>query len=322
MMYVEDRHLRFLDLRDPEQRMQAQERCLRLGVDWFERSEQMIAKYKRDEKPEGERALPSYYVIVGPNLFLEIEHCKERVLYDYDEIVRRQEEIKTVFPVKMFKLLPHYTTVKNDAHLSLEELYQRGLLQTRKEPKTQKEAASLHFYTQLEKYDAYLDEIQLEYPLLSFLELTDDERPFIAMIRYILEIKANKHGKYTNHQLIGYYQKRCWFQSDKGKDVHMYQGIWYDDEHRYMVGATEGMKYQQPRAHLIRRFDVYQGEEQFDIQLFLRMLSVQFVRLKQYTVYSYPFHLLDLYVENILLFGEKQRSMEKVAIAAVPEKDK
>jgi hypothetical protein len=54
----------------------------------------------------------------------------------------------------------------------------------------------------------------------------------------------------------------------------------------------------------------------------LRMLSVQFVRLKQYTVYSYPFHLLDLYVENILLFGEKQRSMEKVAIAAVPEKDK
>lgn len=82
------------------------------------------------------------------------------------------------------------------------------------------------------------------------------------------------------------------------------------------------MKYQQPRAHLIRRFDVYhQGEEQFDMQFFLRMLSVQFVRLKQYTVYPYPFHLLDLYVENILLFGEKQRSMEKVAVAAVPAKD-
>jgi hypothetical protein len=322
MMYVEGGHLCFLDLRDPEQRMQAQKRCLRLGVDWFERLEQMIVKYKREEKPEDERALPNYHIIVGPDLFLEIEQCKERVLYDYDEIVRRQEEIKTVLPVEMFKLLPHYNRVKNDAHLSLEVLHQRGLLPLKKEPKTQKEAASLHFYTQLKKYDAYLDEIQLEYPLLSFLELTDDERPFIAMIRYILEIKANKHGKYTNHQFIGYYQKRGWFQSDKGKDVHMYQGIWYDNEHRYMVGATEGMKYQQPRAHLIRRFDVYQGEEQFDIQLFLRMLSVQFVRLKQYTVYPYPFHLLDLYVENILRFGEKQGSMEKVAVAAIPEKDK
>ncbi len=320
MMYVEYGHLCFLDLRDPEQRMHAQERCLRLGVNWFERSEHMIAKYKRDEKPEDQRALPSYHVIVGPNLFLEIENCKERVLYNYDEIVRRQDEIKTVFPVEMFKLLPHYNTVKNDDHLSLEELHQRGLLQTRKEPKTQKEAASLHFYARLKKYDAYLDEIQLEYPLLSFLELTDDERPFIAMIRYILEIQANKHGKYTNHQLIGYYQKRGWFQSDKGKDVHMYQGIWYDDEHCYMVGATDGMKYQQPRAHLIRRFDVYQGEEHFDIQPLLRMLSVQFVRLRQYTVYPYPFHLIDLYVENILLFGEKQRS-EKKAIAVKAENE-
>lgn len=69
------------------------------------------------------------------------------------------------------------------------------------------------------------------------------------------------------------------------------------------VGATEGMKFQQPRAHLIRRFDVYQGGEHFDIQIFLRMLSVQFVRLKQYTVYPYPFHLINIYVESILRFG-------------------
>jgi hypothetical protein len=315
MLYVEDDHLCFLDLRDPEQRVQAQERCLRLGVDWFERSEQMICKYKREEKPEDERALPSYYVIIGPDLFIEIEHCKERVLYNYDEIVRRQDEIKTVFPVEMFKLLPHYNTVKNENYLGLEELQQRGLLQEGKEPTNKKEADSLHFYSRLERYDAYLDEIQREYPLLSFLQLTDDEMPFITVIRSILEIEANKHGKYTNCQLIGYYQKLKWFQSDKAKDVHMYEGIWYDDEHCYMVGATEGMKYQQPRAHLIRRFDVYQGAEHFDIQPLLRLLSVQFVRLKQYTIYPYPFHLIDLYVENVLLFGEKQKSKEESALS-------
>jgi hypothetical protein len=321
MLYVEDDHLCFLDLRDPEQRMQAQERCQQLGVDWFERSEQMIYKYKREEKPEDERALPSYHVIIGPDLFIEIENCQERVLYDYDEIVRRQDEIRTVFPVEMFKLLPHYNAVKKENYLSLEELQQRGLLQQEKAPTSKKEADSVHFYAQLERYDAYLDEIQLEYPMLSFLQLTDDEMPFIAMIRYILEIQANKHGKYTNRQLIGYYQKLQWFQSDKAKDVHMYEGIWYDNEHCYMVGATEGMKYQQPRAHLIRRFDVYQGAEHFDIELLLRMLSVQFVRLKQYTVYPYPFHLIDLYVENVLLFGEKQGSKEKLAAAVVAKQE-
>ncbi|GHO65583.1 hypothetical protein KSC_044750 [Ktedonobacter sp. SOSP1-52] len=317
MMYVEDDHLRFLDLRDPEQRIQAQERCLRLGVDWFECSEQMIYKYKREERPQDERALPNYHVIIGPNLFVEIENCKERVLYDYDEIVRRQDEAKTLLPVEMFKLLPHYDTVKNEGYLSLEELQRRGLLQ-RKKPEGKTEIASLHFYAQLERYDAYLDDIQLEYPMLSFLQLTDDEMPFIAMIRYIFEIKPNKHGKYTNHKFIGYYQKRKWFQSDKAKDVHMYQGIWYDDEHCYMVGATEGMQYQQPRAHLIRRFDVYQGAEHFDIQSLLRLLSVQFVRLNQYTVYPYPFHLIDLFVENILLFKEGQASKERLAIVGTP----
>nr|BBH91723.1 hypothetical protein KTC_64740 [Thermosporothrix sp. COM3] len=313
MMYVEDDQLRFLDLRDSEQRIQAQERCRLLGVDLRECLEQMICKYKREKKSEDERELPSYRVIIGPDLFVEIEDCKERVLYAYDEIVRRQGEAKTLFPVEIFKLLPYYNTVKNDDHLPLEELQQRGLLQKKRRPQNKKEAASLQFYSRLEKYDAYLDDIQLEYPMLSFLQLIDKEMPFIKMIRYIFEIQENKHGKYTNHQFIRYYQKRGWFQSDKAKDVQMYQGIWYDNELRYMVGATEGMKFQQPRAHLIRRFDVYQDAGHFDIELMLRLLSVQFVRLGQYTVFPYPFHLIDLYVESLLLFREEQRNKEKLA---------
>jgi len=57
------------------------------------------------------------------------------------------------------------------------------------------------------------------------------------------------------------------------------------------------MNQKQPRAHLIRRFGVYQGS--FDIQPLLLAMSVQFVRHRQYTVYPYPFHLIDLYVENV-----------------------
>lgn len=82
----------------------------------------------------------------------------------------------------------------------------------------------------------------------------------------------------------------------------MYEHIWYDNQHGYMVGAKDGIQRRRARAHIIRRFDVYQGQEHFDIEVFLRMMSVQFVRAKQYTV-PYPFHLIDLYVENVLRFG-------------------
>jgi hypothetical protein len=92
------------------------------------------------------------------------------------------------------------------------------------------------------------------------------------------------------------------FLSDKSKDVHMYQGIWYDDEHCYMVGSAQPLNQRQPRAHLIRRFNVYQGAEGFDIQPFLLTMAVQFVRHHQYTVYPYPFHFIDLYVENVLRY--------------------
>src|SRR5260221_3193449 len=318
MMYVEDDYLHFLDLRDFEQRSQAIERCEQLGIDWIACQEQMIAKYKREDREESERAMPSYNVIVGPDLFVEIEDCKERVLYDYEEIVRRQDAVKIVFPVETFKLLPHYDEVKNEANLSLKELQRRGLLDGRKRPTLKKEEDSLHFYQQLVDYDAYLDEIQEEYPELSFEQLTDDEKPCIDQIHYIFQINACKNGKITNSKLIERYQKRGWSLSDKARDVHMYEDIWYDNDHCYMVGAAQGIKRQQPRAHLIRRFDVYQGQEHFDIQPLLRMMSVQFVRLKQYTVFPYPFHLIDLYVENVLRFCDQHFEEERLLITALP----
>lgn len=69
-----------------------------------------------------------------------------------------------------------------------------------------------------------------------------------------------------------------------------------------MVGAHVPLKQSQPRAHLIRRFDVYQGADRFDIQPLLAATSVTFVRLNQYTVSPYPFHLVDVYVETVLRY--------------------
>ncbi|MBI1280122.1 MAG: hypothetical protein GC179_18480 [Anaerolineaceae bacterium] len=95
------------------------------------------------------------------------------------------------------------------------------------------------------------------------------------------------------------------FPGDKEKDVHLYQGIWYDDERRFMVGSPEGLKDRQVHAHRIRQFDVLSGDGRFDMDLFLQTLAVTFVRNKQYTVVPYFFHLIDIYVENILKWQEE-----------------
>ena len=81
------------------------------------------------------------------------------------------------------------------------------------------------------------------------------------------------------------------------------------DDLRYVVGDTYGMNATQARAHRVRQFVVYQGEDKFDIQPMLDSMSVKFVRLKQYTVYPYYFHLIDLYIDNVL---SHQRRMMRI----------
>ncbi len=81
-----------------------------------------------------------------------------------------------------------------------------------------------------------------------------------------------------------------------------YSGIWHDAENCFMVGDAGTFKFKQPRAHLIRKFNVYKGEGMFDINTFLDMTAVKFVRFNQFTVYPYFFHLIDMYVEAKLFY--------------------
>ncbi len=300
LLYFQNDELHFLDLRDPAQRLHRDEMFAQLGIDWEMMYQHMLQKYRKSKDNEEDPELPRYDIIVGPGLFIELEDINERVLYDYDEIIRRQSAVKMPLPIEQLKLLPHYDEVKNRLHLSSDELQRRELLQEGAQPQNAQEAESLTFYHQLEEYDAFLDELQPFHPFISFNELSDGET--MEQIRRIFNIQPDKNGEYNRRQFKGYYQRRGWFASEKENNVHMYEGIWYDEHHCYMVGSTQGMKMQQPRAHLIRCFDIYQGAEHFDIYPLLLATSVQFVRFNQYTVYPYPFHLIDLYAKNVLRF--------------------
>ena len=48
-----------------------------------------------------------------------------------------------------------------------------------------------------------------------------------------------------------------------------------------------------------KRFCVLQGMAHFKPESLLAEVGVQFVRPRQYTIVPYPFHLIDLYVENV-----------------------
>lgn len=300
LLAFERDHLRFVDLRDEAGRVQRDEILAHLGIDWDTMYDRMLDKHRKKGEEEDARDLSRYDVIIGPKLFVELENLNERVLYEYDEITKRQRLLHEQFAIDDLKLAARYDEICLKSLLLLSDLQRGGLLDETHLPNNRKEQESLDFYRQLEKYDALLEEIQRTRRTISFDELTQGE--LMERIADIFDIQADEKGRYDRRRFKSFYQRREMFPSDKESDLHMYQGIWYDTDQAYMVGEPLSLNQSQPRAHLIRRFDVYVGAEQFDIRPLLAAMSVQFVRLNRYTVYPYPFHLLDLYVESGLRF--------------------
>lgn len=301
LLWTDGDALHFIDLRDEKGKMQRDELFSWLGIDWEDMYDRMLCKYRRNENEERAKDLPGYDLIIGPGIFTELEDLNERVLYDYGEITRRQAETQDPLPIDALKLAHQYDEVRPGYLLSFEEILGRHLLGKQPaSPKNEKETASITFYRQLEEFDAFLEEIRRTHQEVSFNALTQGER--MERIGKIFDIHPDERGHYHRRRFKDLYQRLGLFSSEKAKDVHFYQGIWYDEDRSYMVGSPTSMNQRQPRAHLIRRFDVYTGESQFDIRPFLLATSVQFVRLNQYTVYPYAFHLIDLYVENVLRF--------------------
>src|SRR5437870_13838381 len=118
LVWVDGGRLRFLDLRDQNAREQRDQLLRQLGVDWHEMYGKMLRKYRKAGEDEEAKELPSYNVIVGQGLFIELEGLDERVLYDYDEIIQRQAAVETALPIEVLKLLPHYDAVCSASNLS------------------------------------------------------------------------------------------------------------------------------------------------------------------------------------------------------------
>ena len=293
--YIENGILRFLDLHDPVQRSVLYDLLNSRDIDLDIVLEQLARQYFKSDPDQ----LPRFDLIVGNNIAIEIEDINERILYDYDEIEDRLQGVEEPKPIETFMLVEHYDQIKNADMYSLSQLNGSQNLSSTKESR------SREFLEKLQNYDRFLDELYQTQMEISYKDLTSGDRlERIGSIFNLARMKTKdghegEAAKYKHAKLKGYYQKMGMFLSPKKKDVILYQGIWYDDENCYLVGDPNSLKDKQDKASVVRKFNILIGNKvDFDIGQLLDTMAVQFVRNKRYTVHSYFFHLIDLFVSK------------------------
>lgn len=302
--WVEGEHLRFEDILAPQGRLVLNGLLASQGVTWHEN----VIPYFREKhfKSKQDETKLNFDFVIGPGFIAELEDIDERVLYDYKTIMQRKNSIDQEVPIETFLLAQSYDQIRLKGWPDLAQLQTGG----RNRP-TKVQSEARRFLSCLQEYDEYLinDVGRFRFDL-SFNQLTasDEWMEAIAEI-FNKDIEAKEHLvtlEMVRSMLKRKYQRLGMFLSTKSKvDVlKLFQGIWYDTENRYLVGSTDSLKNEQARAHLVRQFNIYFGQENFDILPLLDMMAVKFVRHQQFTVYPFPFHLIDLYVENKLRYLE------------------
>ena len=111
--------------------------------------------------------------------------------------------------------------------------------------------------------------------------------------------KPNKHGK-LNLVCSESLSALICFRPTRGDLTPTYQGIWFDQEHRFIVGDINPLKLTgQAKAHLVRQFVIHQGMGKLDICSLLAN-QCSFCPSQSVHCLSIFFHLIDLYIENVL----------------------
>ena len=292
LMWIEEDLLHFADIRHSSGRTKLEQQLEKLGLD---RHEDILGRFKqKHRKVDKEESELFFDFVIGSGFVAEIEDVNEHVLYEYDEILRRRREPLDPAPLASFQLALHYDRLKRASWPSLAELEDEA---HQKQTKAGQEARQL--LAQLRLYDEFLADLGRHYIQISLNELLSPDR----------QEELGALFAVSPDQVVGklkrYYRRLDRFQSSKSRDLlALHQSIWYDHEWTYMVGSPHSLNQRQATAHLLRQFDVYFGGERFEIASLLDMMSVPFVRHKQYTVYPFPFHLIDIYVENKLQYED------------------
>jgi hypothetical protein len=295
-MYCQDNRLCFLDLdKSMEDREGLDSLLAAIDMDWDSCYEMMQAY---QQKLEGKQELNSYDLIIGRGLILQIAEPLEALLYEYEEILQRVQELNTPQDIDQFKLSPHFDSIMGEAEYSRDWLIMKGYLSEDgqlkvKQGKTQKDREAVELYHRLQAFDVFLDSLKGHYASLSFASLTREP----ALRQRVEELFDSTRKLRECYNAIGKFKG-----TRDAEVIPVYQGIWHTEDWHYVVGDVNGMNNVQARANRVRQIIVHKNETGFDIRQILEGMSVKFVRLNQYTVTPYQFHLIDIYIDNVLRY--------------------
>lgn len=295
MMQVTDDKLVFTDLREPSGRDHLKKVLSKWEMDWYDIEDKLMVKYHKKDEDK----LRRYDLVIMPNKVIELEDVNETVLYNYEALEKRFTAKTRDKPIDEFYLgtPERYDIIKPKDTLSYDNLEGLGLLDGR-EPFGASEELAMEFYNKIVEYDNLVEDLRKSsISLDGLLKIRNPE------IGELFELPTFKNSEKYNTRYILEMYKKVWDDLDsiKGDDVQISKGIWFDDtDSSYRVADVNGFNLAQDRAHRIRRFDILDGEGDFDLVPFLEATTVKFIRYKQYTVYPYMFYLMDKYIKDVL----------------------
>ena len=255
-------------------------------------------KYEDNLNP-GER--PNFDIIAGDGFCLRIDALPETVLYDYATLVANRDVNIQQHPIDDLRLLPHFDTLKKDdapTRATVEFILQTQGTKVEKLKTSTRDA--VYLYDQLRRFDEVLDAYIDDNPdvqTLSLDQLTEKSETGDGLGERVRAIFDDSKRAITN-----FYAKIGLFGSLRSDELaETYKGIWFTDENQYVVGSPKAMPTVQDKAQIVREVILEKGI--VDLDQLLELTSVTFVRLNQYTVIPYQFHLIQLYIDNVLQYS-------------------
>jgi hypothetical protein len=181
---------------------------------------------------------------------------------------------------------------------------------------------SLFDATQLQAYAGFLDR-EIRQAAISYIDLKTQYGKHIRDERGTI---VGENGGFFNVLGISSAQKyrkylKEWVSLplESVREAYLfpvYKGVWYaPDSGHYVAGVKDTNPEEQERGHTLRRIIVHQGEQEPSKlqarleQVFFPLLEVNFIRHKNFTVYPFPFKLVEIW-QKLGVSANRSRRIE------------
>lgn len=250
---------------------------LKPAMEWYNKYQ--FSKEDLEDEDKISETLKKGRFIITKDYVWQLIDSSERLLYPDQEIEARLENLEEKRPIRDF-----YPKFPVTGH----EPFNEQQLQAYK--KFLEESVEERYISYSELKDKY-----------GYIKIKDEKGKMIKTgegLYPVLSINSDTKLKDYFKDFLGLPIEKI-----RSQDVmSVYQGIWYEAQTRqYLVGSPESREIEQEKGFVLREILVHRGDTNQDKLFsalktdFFPMLQVNFVRHKQYTVYPFPFNLIEIW---------------------------